>query len=308
MRGRALRAGGSRSREELRGELVFVQESAEPIASADVIVPGRRANWDRLWDRWLLVERAVRAVCVVVRDVFAQHPLEMPLRDDQDPVETFAPDAADPALRVRLRLRRSDRRPDHRDPLLVKESVEGVGQLDVAVADQDSRLFALVPEGCEHGACLLGDPGGVGVGGDAGDVHAPALELDEEEDIQAAQPNGVDREEVALDDPGCLLAQELAPAEARSSWGGVDAVPAQDVPDRARGEREAEPGQFAVDALVAPARILRRQPEHELPRLRDHRRPALRVSGEAPAAADELAMPAQKASPARRATNARAVA
>jgi len=68
-----------------------VQEPAEPVASADVIVPGRRANWDRLWDRWLLVERAVRAVCVVVRDVFAQHPLEMPLRDDQDPVETFAP-------------------------------------------------------------------------------------------------------------------------------------------------------------------------------------------------------------------------
>jgi hypothetical protein len=101
-------------------------------------------------------------------------------------------------------------------------------------------------------------------------------------------------EKVALDDACCLLAQELAPAQARSSWGGVDPVAAQDVPDRARGEREAEPGQFAVDALVAPARILRRQPEHELARLRDHRRPALRVSGEAPAAADELAMPAQK--------------
>jgi hypothetical protein len=44
------------------------------------------------------------------------------------------------------------------------------------------------------------------MGGDARDVHAPALELDEEEYVQAAQPEGVDGEEVALDDAGCLLA------------------------------------------------------------------------------------------------------
>jgi len=39
------------------------------------------------------------------------------------------------------------------------------------------------------------------------------------------------------------------------------------VRDPPRREREAEPGQFAVDALVAPARILGRQPQHQLARL-----------------------------------------
>src|SRR5207248_1065295 len=33
----------------------------------------------------LLVERAVRPVHVVVSDVLAEHPLEVPARDDQDP-------------------------------------------------------------------------------------------------------------------------------------------------------------------------------------------------------------------------------
>ena len=65
------------------------------------------------------------------------------------------------------------------------------------------------------------------MGGDAGDVHAPALELDEEEDIQAAQPDGVDGEEVALDDPGCLLAQKLAPAQLRAARDGLDGMAAQ---------------------------------------------------------------------------------
>ena len=71
---------------------------------------------------------------------------------------------------------------------------------------QDARLFPLVLQGCKNVACLLCHPGAVGMGGDAGDVHAPALELDEEEDVQAAQAEGVDGEEVALDDAGCLLA------------------------------------------------------------------------------------------------------
>jgi hypothetical protein len=38
---------------------------------------------------------------VVVGDVFVQYPLEVSARDDQNPVETLAPDAADPAFGVR---------------------------------------------------------------------------------------------------------------------------------------------------------------------------------------------------------------
>ena len=42
----------------------------------------------------------------------------------QDPVETLAPDAANPALRVRLRPRRRNRRLDHSDPLRAEDLVE----------------------------------------------------------------------------------------------------------------------------------------------------------------------------------------
>jgi len=132
------------------------------------------------------------------------------------------------------------------------------------------------------------------VGGDAGDVNAAPLELEEEEDVEAPKPHRVDGEEVALDDAGRLLAQELAPTQRRSSRCGVDAVAAEDVPDRAGREREPKPSEFAVYALVAPARVLGRQAQHELPRLRNHRRPARRLDGVAPATRDELAMPTQK--------------
>src|SRR5712691_10242433 len=131
----------------------------------------------------------------------------MAARDDQDPIETLAPDAAHPALRVRLRPRRRDRRSDHPDPLRATETVEGVGELDVAIADQDPRMLPLLAQGDEHVARMLRDPGAVRMGGDTGDVHAAPLELDEEEDVEATQPERIDGEEIALENPGRLLTQ-----------------------------------------------------------------------------------------------------
>jgi hypothetical protein len=51
----------------------------------------------------------VRAVAVVVLDEHPERPLEVPLADDQEPVETFGPRGSDEALGDRVRLRRSDR-------------------------------------------------------------------------------------------------------------------------------------------------------------------------------------------------------
>jgi hypothetical protein len=57
-------------------------------------------------------------VRVVVGDVLAQNRLEPAARHDQDPVETFTPDAADPALGARFRPRRRDRRLDREEVTL----------------------------------------------------------------------------------------------------------------------------------------------------------------------------------------------
>jgi hypothetical protein len=91
----------------LCGEFVLVQKAAESVASTNATVALPCADRNRLQDRRLLLERAVRSMGVVVCDVLAQHAFEMPLRKDQDPVEALAPDAADPALRLRLRLWRT---------------------------------------------------------------------------------------------------------------------------------------------------------------------------------------------------------
>jgi hypothetical protein len=55
---------------------------------------------------------AVRPLLVVVADIDAEDVLELPATEDQEPVEALPPHAPDPALDVRIRVRRLQRRPD----------------------------------------------------------------------------------------------------------------------------------------------------------------------------------------------------
>jgi hypothetical protein len=87
-----------------------VEQTAEPVVPTDTPLLVRRPDGPDLADRRLLVERAVWPMRVVVGDALAQNRLELPAGDDQHPVETLAPNAADPALGVRFRAWRSDRR------------------------------------------------------------------------------------------------------------------------------------------------------------------------------------------------------
>src|SRR6266511_4737468 len=105
-----------------------------------------RGDGIRLDKRRLLLERAVWPMRVVVGDVLAQHCLEVGARDDQDPIKTLAPHAADPALRVRLRSWRRDRRPDHPDSFRAEHLIEAGRELAVAVADQEARPLLLLGE------------------------------------------------------------------------------------------------------------------------------------------------------------------
>jgi hypothetical protein len=77
---------------------------------------------------------------VVVADVDAEDVLELTATEDQQPVEAFAADAADPALRVGVSVWRSDGRADGLDVLNRQEGVEGARELRVAVVDQEAHL------------------------------------------------------------------------------------------------------------------------------------------------------------------------
>jgi hypothetical protein len=137
-------------------------------------------------------------------------------------------------------------------------------------------------------------PTAVGIGSDAGEIHATPGQFDEEEHVEPAQPERLDREEVTLEDRRRLLAQELPPADARSPWRRLEAVPVENVPNAARRQRHPERDQFALDALVAPGRVLRRQTQNQPLRLRGQRRFARAPARIGPAATDKVAMPAQQ--------------
>ncbi len=52
--------------------------------------------------------------------------------------------------------------------------------------------------------------------------------MDEEEDVEPLQEDGVDREEVGGDDRGGVGGKEAAPAERGATWRGRDAMLTQD--------------------------------------------------------------------------------
>src|SRR5438034_1155209 len=160
-----------------------MDQAVESVASADATLVVVRRDGNRLEKRGSLLERAVRAMRVVVRDVVAQHPLQVLARDNQDPVQALTPDAADPALGVRLRPWRRDRSADYPDPLRTEDLVEGGGELAIAIADQEAGPLLLLVQGHDQVPRLLLDPGAVWVGGDACQMHAAPPQFDEEEHV-----------------------------------------------------------------------------------------------------------------------------
>ena len=130
---------------------------------------------------------------------------------DQEVVEAFPAQGADEAFRDRVRPRCPDRGADDPDVGAGEDGVERGGELAVPVADQEPEPVGAVAEVHEQVAGLLGDPGPGGVGGDPGEVHAAAVVLDHDEDVEAAQEDGVDVGEVDREDRVGLRGQELSP-------------------------------------------------------------------------------------------------
>ena len=69
-------------------------------------------------------------------------------------------------------------------------------------------------------------------------MHTPCPDLNEEQDVERLEKRGLDREEIARQDPCCLSLQELAPRQATA--GGAGPTP----------ERRS-----SIAMLVAEARI-----------------------------------------------------
>ena len=141
-------------------------------------------------------------------------------------------------------------------------------------------------------ACWL-TPGAGWVGGAAGEVNPAATELDEEEHVQPLQRYRLDGEEVDREHASRLRAEKRSPGESGPRSGRAKARLAQDLLHGGGGQGHADAVQLTDNPLVASARILAREAQHQLANLAADRR-ATGTGGVRPATRDQTAVPAQQ--------------
>ncbi len=132
------------------------------------------------------------------------------------------------------------------------------------------------------------------VGAAAGEVDASAGEFEEEEHVEASEPERLDGEEVAGDDRVGVGVQELAPAELGASARRRHAALPKDLGDRRRRDSLTDTCELTDDPLVAPAWVLARESQHELTDLCRDCGPARSRSGTRPPSPYKLAVPTQQ--------------
>jgi hypothetical protein len=124
-------------------------------------------------------------------------------------------------------------------------------------------------------------------------VDAAGGVFDDEECVEPVQGDRVEVEQVAGQDAVGLGVEELRPGRPGPARCGVDARGVEDGPYGGGADDVAESGEFAVDAPVAPSRILGGQAHDQGTDTSGNRGSARRGARGGPAAADEVAVPAQ---------------
>src|SRR5262245_41222802 len=110
-------------------------------------------------------------------------------------------------------------------------------------------------------ACLLAHPHRVGVARTRA-VRDPArADRDEEQHVQPAKPDRIDREEIAGEHCLNVLSEERAPAELVTSRRRRDAGAGEHVSHRRRRDGDPELAQLSDDPNIAPVAVLAREPQ-----------------------------------------------
>ncbi len=141
---------------------------------------------------------------------------------------------------------------------------------------------------------MLRHPWAGGVGGDAGQMHPPALHLDDEQDVETGQTDGLHSEEVARQQSASLGGEELRPRRAAPAGCRAEPVPAQDPANGGCRHPYAESAALAHDPHISPPWVLPSQAQHQLDYLLVEAGSAATGGRVGPAAGDQLSMPAQQ--------------
>jgi hypothetical protein len=141
---------------------------------------------------------------VEVRYVLGQHGPKVAPVEYQHPIQQLRRTV--PIHRSAIAFARgcSYRCAQYADVLAGEHGIEDVGELAVAIPDQESELSRAVAEIHQQVPCLLGDPGSRRVRGNAQEVHAAIDMLDHEQDVEPVKQQRVDAEEVRGKNAVCL--------------------------------------------------------------------------------------------------------
>ena len=205
----------------------------------------------------------MRPVGVVELLELAQGVQQVRLVPDQGPVGQFAAAGLHPAFHDRVHSGHLDPAEHGLDARVLEDGVEQAGELAVAVPDQEPRPASGVLEVHDEVPRGLGDPGGSGMRGCAEDPDPPGGVLDDRQYGQARAGQGDGLEEVAGEQGIGLGAEEAGPGGGGALGCRVDPGVVEDLPHGGGGDLDAEDEEFAVDAPVAPARVLSCQAQYE---------------------------------------------
>jgi hypothetical protein len=152
----------------------------------------------------------------------AKHLLEVLGVADQAPIQARGAEGAHESLRDAVGLRRPKRRAKDLDPSLRTTSSNALVNFLIAVANQEANRLRSPAQDPRQVPRLLGHPERVRIRCTPSEMHAAAPQLNEEQDGESLQPDGVDREEVDREQAVSMHANELTPRQARPSAGGTE--------------------------------------------------------------------------------------
>ena len=144
---------------------------------------------------------------VEVVDIGVEHPVELPLMQNEQVIKTLAPHASEKSFTSRIRSRGVIRDVEHLDMIRVRNTGETHPKLAIVVTDE--ILWPLAKGG--GFSQLLRDPGVCRIPCDADMNHSPRMQVNDEEGKERTEKEVGDREKVTGPDLLRMSMQEGCP-------------------------------------------------------------------------------------------------
>jgi hypothetical protein len=125
----------------------------------------------------------------------ANDSLQMLVVEDQEPVQTLRANGPHESFRDPIGLWGPKRRAHHLYAMALEDPVKTLGELLIPIANQEAERFLALRQGPGQLPGLLCHPRPARIGCASREMHATSAELDEEEHVEALQP---DRSRISL--------------------------------------------------------------------------------------------------------------